>query len=473
MNKNAEIIWVPKRPCSGNPPIRLRMAAVILLIAASIALSGCLSGTQPTTAEGWLDRGGKSLRDLDYEQAIAAFKKAIEIEPQNIPARISLAKAYADSKRPGDAETVLFEVLEIQSDQKEAAAALMTLAQSYTEAGEYAKAEALCLKLIESGQSSPAITEALQKVRSRMQRDDSPTPDGTSAPAQTTPGETPVSAQTTPDEAPAPVQTTPNETPAPAQTTPGETQTPETSVTSVPAKIDNPYKIVIIFKGELKNDQGAALGEVKFLRPVFQADFPYADNFNAAFNNLSAFPKLARLTKPASAKTVKRIFSDDMAEAQEMRDTWNYDVSFSYTDTWKISYQKGPVVSFCSEFYYMPAGGMHPWCGQYGGTFDMETGKVLKLKDILKISPDRQADILYQEYIKSLNKDTAREAKKAKWMSSIKERCGEKAIFWLAKNGVHIYFDQETFYYLAGDSELVIPYSRTDLLQPYFAANGG
>ncbi|HNZ63683.1 MAG TPA: tetratricopeptide repeat protein, partial [Bacillota bacterium] len=104
MNKNAEIIWVPKRPCSGNPPIRLRMAAVILLIAASIALSGCLSGTQPTTAEGWLDRGGKSLRDLDYEQAIAAFKKAIEIEPQNIPARISLAKAYADSKRPGDAE---------------------------------------------------------------------------------------------------------------------------------------------------------------------------------------------------------------------------------------------------------------------------------------------------------------------------------------------------------------------------------
>ena len=83
-------------------------------------VSACGQSDQPTTAKGWHDLGEEHLIDKQYEQAIDAYKKVVEIEPDNIPARIGMAKAYIGLDKQDEAKTVLLEVLERAPDNNEA-----------------------------------------------------------------------------------------------------------------------------------------------------------------------------------------------------------------------------------------------------------------------------------------------------------------------------------------------------------------
>ena len=102
---------------------------LILLMAMLISLvSACGGqGNQPKTAKDWLELGEKHVLDLEHEQAIDAFKKVIEIEPDNVPARIGMAKAYVGLDKPDEAKAVLLEVLELDPSNKEATDMLASL----------------------------------------------------------------------------------------------------------------------------------------------------------------------------------------------------------------------------------------------------------------------------------------------------------------------------------------------------------
>ena len=65
----------------------------LLMVAILLVSCGSPAKTDLSAAEDYLDLGQKYLLDGDYEQAIVAFQKAIEIEPNNSELYIGLANA--------------------------------------------------------------------------------------------------------------------------------------------------------------------------------------------------------------------------------------------------------------------------------------------------------------------------------------------------------------------------------------------
>ena len=59
--------------------------------------------------------GSKYMAELDYENAIIALNKAIEIDPKNVDAYAMLAKVYGKSGRPDEAKSTLEKALEIEN----------------------------------------------------------------------------------------------------------------------------------------------------------------------------------------------------------------------------------------------------------------------------------------------------------------------------------------------------------------------
>lgn len=66
-----------------------------------------------------LDLGQKYLLEGNYQEAILAFEKAIQIDPKNIEARIALADIYIETNELDKAEIRLKEALEIKEDETE------------------------------------------------------------------------------------------------------------------------------------------------------------------------------------------------------------------------------------------------------------------------------------------------------------------------------------------------------------------
>jgi hypothetical protein len=154
--------------------------------------------------------------------------------------------------------------------------------------------------------------------------------------------------------------------------------------------------------------------------------------------------------------------------------------------TWEESYRKGLYISFIGSSEWDGLG-VHGGCDYAGHTFDCETGELLNISDILSVGADNLVDTLYREYIEyhaALDDgyDILAQGYSAQlnsgdyngyFIDSVKEQCGEDAVFWLAADGIHIYFRQYTFYCAAGASELLIPYSRLDLVKAPFAVRPG
>ena len=108
-----------------------------------------------------------------------------------------------------------------------------------------------------------------------------------------------------------------------------------------------PWEIITIFDGELTDSDGTDLGNVILKRPVFQADYEYADKFNAAFNNLTFNPQLGKLTEPATAGAVKGFFSEEVTEVRRFLKEGYREMAFFYSrEEWQEIYRIGPIVSF-------------------------------------------------------------------------------------------------------------------------------
>lgn len=68
-----------------------------------------------------MDLGNKYLQEGHYQEAILAFRKAIEIEPKNIPGRLALSKIYVEENKDyKTAQNYLEEILKIDPNNQEA-----------------------------------------------------------------------------------------------------------------------------------------------------------------------------------------------------------------------------------------------------------------------------------------------------------------------------------------------------------------
>ncbi len=95
------------------------IAAVIMAVTAVAVFVGVWLHNAPARrlAE-QLDLGNRYLDEMDYEQAVVAFTKAIEIDPMSVDAYIGAAEAYVGLGNEDEAITVLEKGYELTSDEE-------------------------------------------------------------------------------------------------------------------------------------------------------------------------------------------------------------------------------------------------------------------------------------------------------------------------------------------------------------------
>jgi TonB family protein len=72
----------------------MRLPALMLLAAA-------LAAQDPVDLRGWINRGVQEFRAARYPQAVAAFERAVAIDPSNVAAQLYLGTAYMQQFIPG------------------------------------------------------------------------------------------------------------------------------------------------------------------------------------------------------------------------------------------------------------------------------------------------------------------------------------------------------------------------------------
>jgi len=108
----------------------------IIIILGGFAITKIAAGAKVKSN---IELGNKYLDERKYNEAIIAFKKAIEIEPKNIKARIGLAKVYTLQGKLNDAEKVLRECIDIKENNPESYMELAKLYMSEKRLGDALK----------------------------------------------------------------------------------------------------------------------------------------------------------------------------------------------------------------------------------------------------------------------------------------------------------------------------------------------
>ena len=131
--------------------------AVVILLGSFAAIN--VIGMQEMDVVSQLKLGEKYLSELQYEEALIAFNKALEIEPKNVDAKLGIADIFIQTDKVNDAILFLAEELEKYDD-----AELYTkLAEIYDNSGEYEKAISLLSQAINKSDD-----EELKKVQKEL-----------------------------------------------------------------------------------------------------------------------------------------------------------------------------------------------------------------------------------------------------------------------------------------------------------------
>lgn len=232
------------------------------------------------------------------------------------------------------------------------------------------------------------------------------------------------------------------------------------------------YEITQTLYQELRASDGVLLARNEFNQPVFHGSSFEVNRMNEAFRadldgiDLSAF--------------------DGTPEEYDSREGYTYSEAqwgrvAGYLVNWEERYRNHQYISFIGT-YEWDGLGPHGGYDISGRTFNVLTGEVMSLADIMRIPADELEETIYQEYISYhmalgdgfdiMAQGHVEPLDNGKilqrYIESVKAQCGEDAVFWLDDDGVHIFFEQYTFDYATGLSELLIPYTRNDLLKDEF-----
>jgi len=232
------------------------------------------------------------------------------------------------------------------------------------------------------------------------------------------------------------------------------------------------YEITQTLYQELRASDGVLLARNEFNQPVFHGSSFKVNQMNEVFKEELNGVDLSDFDWTVEAYDSHEGYT--YMEAQEGRVAGNL-------VNWEESYRNHQYLSFIGV-YEWDGLGVHGSYDISGHTFHVLTGEEMSLADIMRIPADELRETMYQEYIsyhtalddgygimaqgheESLDDGTVNQY----YIDSVKAQCGENAVFWLDDDGVHIFFYQYTFYYAAGLSELIIPYTRDDLLKAEF-----
>ena len=100
----------------------------------------------PSAADS-LTLGQQRLNDLDYSGAVSAFSQVIELDPNNLEARVGLAQAYAGTEDYATAQEMLDQIVYTERPDENAAAAMI---QILRESGQLPQALVLVQTMIDA-----------------------------------------------------------------------------------------------------------------------------------------------------------------------------------------------------------------------------------------------------------------------------------------------------------------------------------
>ena len=118
---------------------------LVLLIA--VLLGYTLLNFRGASAADSLTLGQQRLNDMDYTGAVSAFNQVIELDPNNLEARVGLAQAYAGTEDYATAQEMLDQVVYTEQPDEGACAAMI---QIFRDSGQLPQALILSQTLIDS-----------------------------------------------------------------------------------------------------------------------------------------------------------------------------------------------------------------------------------------------------------------------------------------------------------------------------------
>ncbi len=111
------------------------VSVLVVLITANFLMDRFFGlSSQEKEARVYINEAEQEFREGNYQQAIAEYKRAVEITPSDGQAQAALGVLYELQGRPEEAEKAFKAAEEALGDRQEF---LMTVAQTYTTAGEY------------------------------------------------------------------------------------------------------------------------------------------------------------------------------------------------------------------------------------------------------------------------------------------------------------------------------------------------
>ena len=398
-----------------------RILSLLITIAFFVAVcTACSKSIEKMSAAELLDIGEKYLLEMNYEKAVVYFDRLIEIEPQNPRGYTGLAETYIAQGDTDKAVIVLEDGFEQLSGDREYLKDAVDIYENIIDhepenSDAYLGLAAVYNALDDKENAIDILQKGLDKL-----------PDNKKIAKQY-------------------------------------------------YKLIIPeYKIKQTYYTELRASDGVLLWRDESNQPIFVGTSLQIKNMNSVFED-----------ELLTEDTIDP--SEWLLEAYDSREGYTYEEANNgriggLVTTWEESYRKNQYLSFVGSSEWDGLG-PHGGFDLLGHTFDCSTGEEMKISDLLLIAENQVQEVLYNEYIAyqlSRGDEGKFLAEAAQgydsgsyvnyYVESVKEQCDPaKAVFWLAADGVHVYFNQYTFYYAAGASELIIPYTRFDLLREPFA----
>jgi len=145
-----------------------------------------------------------------------------------------------------------------------------------------------------------------------------------------------------------------------------------------------------------------------------------------------------------------------------------------HTELTECTYEKDGIVSFVTNGDWFMGGVHNSW--KTGHTFDFVLGRELKITDILLGNESQIKAALEKEFYKWFSSDigkpklTLNDIKKEYLddmeIEGISKQSGADANFYLADDGVHIFYEPYTISATQNGVDILIPWTRTELIRP-------
>lgn len=147
---------------------------------------------------------------------------------------------------------------------------------------------------------------------------------------------------------------------------------------------------------------------------------------------------------------------------------------YEHTLSASKTYEGRGVISFRITDYYEMIMAVHPLTNVDCVNFDMNTGEILSLTDVLAVNESNVSDVFYNEMLKGglyvLSEDSfAHPSFVSTYEQHFKAASTLETPFYFSDDGIHVVYGEYTAFYAMGISELIIPYSRTDLIRSPYA----